>query len=355
MKAAVFEGVGLVSVKDVPRPTVKKPYDVLLKITACGICGTDVHILQDPPAHPAVDNTILGHEFAGTVVEVGSDVADLAPGDNVVVNPHPSCGSCRPCRMGRPEHCSNLYLGPDEQFPGLMGCLGITMNGGFAEYCVVPEHALYRIDPSVKPEVAALAEPLALIVHSLRRINVGVGDSAVVLGAGPIGLLFVIGLKANGATNIVVSDPSELSRKLALDCGAVAALNPLEQDIAEEVKSRIGPNGADIVVEAFGSLIPDAIGLVRDDGTIVQFGHDEHARPPIPVGEIVRKEIRITGSYGTVIGQFDFDRVVKLMQTNILPLDQIVTHVLPIDEIEHGLSMVRNREAMKVVIKPDAE
>lgn len=353
MKAAIFEGMGNLTVKTVEKPRIEETDDLILKILACGICGTDIHILENPPSHPAINGTILGHEFVGEVVDIGSEVKNVKKGDHVIVNPHPSCGKCVSCKRGRPELCENLYLPKGHEFQGLMKCLGITGNGGFSEYSLVKNHAAYKINKNVKVEIAALAEPLALIIHTLKKINVNLGDSVAVLGAGPIGMLFVLTLKACGASTIIVSDPSSLSQQMALDCGANYAVNPLDENLTDFVMNKTDNKGVNLVIEAMGSLLGDCIPIVKESGTIIQFGHNELAHPEISVGEIVKKEIEIKGSYGTLIGQYDFDDVVKIMENNIIDLEKIITEVIPLEKILNGIESIKNRKAIKIIVKPN--
>jgi threonine dehydrogenase-like Zn-dependent dehydrogenase len=348
MIAAVFEGEGKLVLKDRPKPCLERPNDVLVKVTGVGICGTDLHILQVPPAHPAKIGAVLGHEFTGEVSEVGPEVQDLAAGDHVLVDPHPGCGLCEECRAGHPDRCVPLYSSATA--PGHSATIGIFSDGAMTSYALVPAHALYRVDPAVPSHIAALAEPLACVVSASRKLKVQPGDTVVVLGAGPIGLLYASFFRACGAAKILVSEPSKYRRAVAEEIGADRVVDPQDEDLEEVVRAEM-PGGAHVVVEAVGPLLPQAIELARAGGRILQFGHDELARPRIIVAEIVRKELMI---YGGFIGRFAFSELPGILASGVLPLEKIVSHRLPLSRVHEGLRLLRAGRAIKVVLQPEA-
>jgi len=346
MLAAVFEGNGQLVLRDRPKPTLQKETDVLLKVTGVGICGTDLHILQVPPAHPAKVGCILGHEFTGKVVETGSKVAGFCRDETVLVDPHPPCGLCRQCRRGNPDQCERLLTSAE---PGHPNTIGIFSDGAMTSYVIVPEHALYRISPNVPPHLAALAEPLACVVSASHKLKVQPGETTVVLGAGPIGLFFISLFKASGAAKVIVSEISAYRRQAAMDCGATLVIDPNHEDLEAMVKRELDGN-ADVVVEAVGPLLNQALRLVRSGGKVLQFGHDELARPAVPVGDIVRNEITIHGAF---IGRFSFEKVARIIESGVLPLDRIVSHRLPLSKIHEGIQLLQQGKAIKVIIYPE--
>jgi len=349
MLAAVFEGDGKLVLKEREKPRIAKPTDVLLKVQGVGICGTDLHILQVPPAHPATVGATLGHEFTGEVVEAGSAVTEVKPGDRVLGDPHPGCGVCEECRSGHPDRGTPLYSSASA--PGHCATIGIFSNGAMTSYVVVPAHALYKVDPSVPPHIAALAEPLACVVSAADKLKVQPGETAVVLGGGPIGLLFTSLFKASGAGKIIVSEISAYRRKVALACGATRVVDPKAEDLAGVV-GREMPGGADVVVEAVGPLLPLAIELAHSAGRVLQFGHDELARPAIPVAELLRKELTVFGSF---IGKFSFHKLPRILASGVLPLEHVVSHRLPLSRVHEGIELLRRGEAIKIVLHPEAE
>jgi threonine dehydrogenase-like Zn-dependent dehydrogenase len=346
MRAAVFEGNGKLTLMERPVPKITKPTDVLLKVQGVGICGTDLHILQVPPAHPARLGIIQGHEFTGEVVETGSAAGEFAPGDQVLVDPHPGCGQCAPCRNGFPDQCATLLAASGE--PGHPGTIGIFSDGGFAEFAIVPFYGLYKLRKRVPTHLAALAEPLACVLHSVGKLGVKPGDSVIVLGAGPIGCLFTAVLKANGAAPLIVSEPSAFRREHALQCGATRVVDPTKEDLTKVVEEEC-PGGADVVVEAVGPLLVTAMRLARFGGTVLQFGHDELAEPTIPLKEVIKKELTIRGGF---IGRHSFQRVARILESGQLPLSVVVTHRIPLTDIHKGLDLLRKQLALKVVVEP---
>ncbi|RLE08907.1 L-threonine 3-dehydrogenase [Candidatus Aerophobetes bacterium] len=336
MLAAVFEGEGRLSLKEVPVPKIKRPDEVLLKVEAASICGTDVHILEIPPGHPANKGVILGHEYTGKVLKVGEDVRDLKEGDRVVVNPNLTCGACSYCRMGMPNMCENMTT------------LGIFIDGGFAGYNVAPAKALHKISPNLKPEIAVFAEPLSCVVNAVRRLKLQPGESVVVLGAGPIGLLFTQIFKASGAGKIIVSEVSDYRGSYAEESGATRLVNPLREDLEKVVKEETGI-GSDIAVDAVGTLFKETMKVVRRGGRILLFGQNYQARAQIAQNDITRGELTVLGSY---IARFTFPPTVKIIESKILKLEKLITHRFPLEEIHKGIEVMRDRRAIKVIIKP---
>ncbi len=348
MLAAVFEGDGQLVLQDRPQPVLKNDNEALIKVHGVGICGTDLHILQVPPAHPATRGAILGHEFTGEIVEAGSQIPDFQPGEAVIIDPHPGCGVCRECKKGNPDRCIPLIEASGE--PGHPATIGIFSDGAMTGYVVVPRQALYKVSPDVPAHIRALAEPLACVVNAAQKLKVRPGESVLVLGAGPIGLLFTGLLKANGATKLIVSEISAYRREAAKDCGADIVVDPNNEDLAAIVRQETG-GGPDVVVEAVGPLLPQAVELVGGGGRILQFGHDETVNPAIPVAELLKKEVQIFGAY---IGKFCFDIAAKIMESGALPLERIVSHRLPLSKVHEGLDLLCQGKAIKVILYPEA-
>ncbi|MFQ5675033.1 MAG: alcohol dehydrogenase catalytic domain-containing protein, partial [bacterium] len=243
MRAAVFEGVGQFAIKDVPAPTIKRDDEVLLEVQAAGICGTDLHILADPPGHPAAPNTILGHEYTARVVEVGACVEHLQTGDKVVIDPNLTCGRCTYCLTGHPNSCENMTT------------LGIFLDGGLAPYNAAPARALHKISSDVAPHIAAWGEPLSCIINGTKKIKLHPGESVLVLGAGAIGLLFISMLKAAGAGKIIAAELSDYRGEFARSAGADLVIKQQGSDLSNIVKEET-EFGVDVVVDAVGALLP---------------------------------------------------------------------------------------------------
>ncbi len=336
MQALVFRAEGKWAVDEMPTPAIHADDEVLLKVDRASICGTDLHILSTPPGHPATPGSILGHEYAATVLDAGSGNKHLSEGDRVVIDPNLTCGLCRYCRLGLTNSCENMTT------------LGIFRHGGLAEYNVAPLRTLHKIDKGVPPERATLAEPLACVFHAHEQAALMPGESVLILGGGPIGLLFQMLFQSSGAGKVIVVEPVEFRRKQAEAGGATAVLDPFTQDVLAEVLAITGI-GADIVVDAAGSLLPEAVNLVRRGGRVILFGMNLHAERPVNQYWITRNQISIIGSF---IQQTSFPKVVRLLESGRLPLERLVTHRLPLAGIGEGLEAMRAGKAIKVVVQP---
>jgi threonine dehydrogenase-like Zn-dependent dehydrogenase len=349
MLAAVFEGDGQLVLREQTMPVLRNDTDALIRVTGVGICGTDLHILQVPPAHPAKMGITLGHEFTGEIVEVGSQVPDFSPGETVLIDPHPGCGICRECKAGNTDICIPLMTTSGE--PGHPNTIGIFSDGAMTSYVIVPRQSLHSVSPGVPAHIRALAEPLACVINAMNKLKVQPGDTVLVLGAGPIGLLFTSLLKANGASKIIVSEISDYRREAAGDCGATVVVDPNTEDLAAVV-ARETRGGPDIVVEAVGPLLPQAIELVGTRGTVLQFGHDETARPELPISVMLKKEVQILGAF---IGRYSFGRAARIMESGQLPLERIVSHRLSLSQVNQGIELLRRGQAIKVILSPEED
>jgi 2-desacetyl-2-hydroxyethyl bacteriochlorophyllide A dehydrogenase len=336
MPAVVFHGEGRWSVEKTPQPVLVSGDDVLLEVDRAGICGTDLHILATPPGHPATAGSILGHEYVATVAETGSNVRHLQPGDRVVVDPNITCGYCAACRQGRTNGCENMTT------------LGIFRHGGLAKLNVAPAKSLYKIRSDVAPERAALAEPLSCVLHAYEKTSFLAGESVAILGGGPIGLLFLLLFRSAGARAVYVVEPGAGRRGMAEKCGADAALNPQEVDL----NAAIGPGsgeGVDLVVDAVGHCLADAIGLVRAGGRILLFGMDQNAAPRTRQYDISRREITVIGSF---IQRTAFPKVVRLLESGNLPVEKLITHQLPLSGFGQAIELLSQGQAVKVILEP---
>jgi threonine dehydrogenase-like Zn-dependent dehydrogenase len=336
MLAVVFKGEGNAVFEERPVPRLERPDDVLVAVEAAGICGTDVHILEVPPGHPARPGAILGHEYTGRVVEVGQTVTTLQPGDRVIVAPSIPCGICRYCRLGRPNKCEGGTA------------LGIYQDGGFARYSRAPERALFKIAPDLPADEAVYGELLSCVMGGTGRVRIQPGESAAILGAGPVGLSFLLFFKAAGARPIIVTDTDAFRRQYAHKLGADLVLNPLDDPVQERVREATGL-GADVVVDAVGSLFPHSIELVAYGGKVVLFGMNEQAVGAIRQNDITFKDISI---FGTHLGVNTFPLVIRALERGVLKPSVMTTHRLPLDRFFDGLAAIKARQAVKVVLVP---
>lgn len=336
MLAAVFKGEGRLELEEVFFPRLKREDEVLLKVEAGSICGTDVHILEVPPGHPATKGVILGHEYAAKVLEVGGDITHLKEGDRVVIDPNITCGYCEYCRLGLPNTCVNMTT------------LGIFTNGGFAQCSVAPAKALHKISAHLPEEEACLAEPLSCVINGAQKVKLQPGESVVILGAGPIGLLFTLLFKSAGAGKIIVAEVNKFRSEFALKSGADLVVDPTSENLEKIVKEKTGL-GADVVVDAVGSLLAQTLGLVRNGGSILLFGMNEKARGEIKQYDITRREIKVQGTF---IANATFPPAVKMLESKVLELKGLITHQFPLSKIKEGVELMRKGKAIKVIIKP---
>jgi threonine dehydrogenase-like Zn-dependent dehydrogenase len=315
MKALVFHDIGKIGLADKPLPVVKEPNQVLIKVAACGICGTDVKIMQGKHAYKK--ETILGHEFNGTVMDIGSAVSTLKKGQRVAVDNSLRCGLCEACRMGISSQCDWLI---DKS-------VGIFQDGGFAEYCVVPESACYKIPDAIDDITATQVETLGTVLNGMKTAQIQPWDSVLILGFGPIGYLFSA-LCMNVAAQAVVTEIDPFRIEVAKRLG-IPVLNPLKDDIEKRYAEITGGNKPDVVIDAVGSQLENAITYVAAGGKILAFGMDSSIQATIIPNTVTRKAVKILGSY---IGQNTCLPAIKIFQAGKLNMKPFFTEKLKIEE-----------------------
>lgn len=337
MLAAVFEGEGRLDVREVPVPEIQRPDQVLLEVEIGGICGTDLHILEVPPGHPATPGAILGHEYVGRVLEVGDQVTAVRPNDRVVVAPNLACQICAPCRSGRPNQCEHFTT------------LGIYLDGGFAKYNVAPESALFPISQALPPDEAVFTELLSCVVGGTEKVRLQPGETVAILGAGPVGLMFALVFKAAGAGKIIVTDIAPFRLEYARKVGADVAVNVKEQDPVAATLDATGGRGVDVVVDAVGSLMPQAIEQAAVGGSIVLFGMNQQAMGQVRQYDITRKELTLTGTF---IGVNTFPTAIRMLESGAIRPSVLISHRLPLPRIHEGIEALRAGEGIKAIVIP---
>jgi L-iditol 2-dehydrogenase len=329
----VLIGPSKVELKEVERPVVSED-EVLVKVKAASICGTDIHLFEGK--WKVFTPRILGHEASGEIVEVGKNVSKVSVGDRVVINPVIRCGHCLMCKTGHYNICMNRKF------------IGIETDGAFAEYLKVGELNIESLPHSISFEEGALIEPTAVAVHAIRRGRIGMNDTVAVLGAGPIGLCAVQAARASGAGYILAMDNMDTRLITAKDLGADEIINPLKVNACKRVFECTDGIGVDVLIEATGSpkIYSEAIDLVRKGGRIVQIGL---ALDPAQFDILAfsRKELELIGCNGHMM---DLEGTVDLIGKGKINVRRLITHRLLLHDLAKGFAMVQKKEGIKVVI-----
>jgi 2-desacetyl-2-hydroxyethyl bacteriochlorophyllide A dehydrogenase len=331
MRAALIEAPERVRVAEIDAPS-PEPGEVLIQVAAAGICGTDLHIYHGE--YEATYPIIPGHEFSGTVVDVGAEVRRYRPGDRVTADPNIPCGSCPACQRNEPNQCHELEA------------IGVTRHGAFAEYVVAPESVVFSIG-SLSFAAAALVEPLACVVWGLKRIQVQPGDSVLIFGAGPMGDLILQGVHHSGAAMVTITDlvPWRLDRATGL--GATHAV--LADAYQDEHLRALAPLGYDIVVDAVGSpeILQRALTYVRPRGKVWVFGVcTPDGRAAFVPYDVFRRDLSIVGSFAVCR---TFQESIALIQNGAVQVEPLISHRLPLDQFVEGLELAEHSpERMKL-------
>ena len=327
MKAALFEGPGILRIADIPVATVG-PSDALIRVHRCGLCGTDSHIWRGIfPIEGAP--RVLGHEFSGELAEIGTPTPGLVPGTRVVTDINIGCGACDYCQRGRRLQCSSLRQ------------IGVHFDGAFAEFVKVPIDAVRVIPSDMSYETAALVEPLACSIHGQERVSIQAGEVVVILGSGPMGLLHCMLSRLRGASVIVTSEINELRRAYALAAGADRSVGGSLEEIKQALFEETGMEGADVVIESVGATQTylSALQLARPGGRVLFFG----AAPAgtaleIEPLDVYRRELSLVGSYAGSYGSW-LDAI-ALLHAGRLPVGDMVTSVVPLEELPSALAAI---------------
>lgn len=336
MLAAVFEGEGKLAVVERPVPSLVSSRHALIKVEVCGVCGTDLRFLSVPPILNAAPGVILGHEYVGEIVLLGSEVEHLQIGDRVAVMPDVPCGYCQPCMVGRPNLCENVVS------------IGGDIDGGFAHYAMAPAGALCKVASSIPAEEAAFIELLSCVSAGVEKAAPVLGETALIIGAGPAGLTYMKLFKAAGAGQVIMADVNPWRVAFALRSGAHYAINPDEQDLFQSVH-RISGNGADIVVDAVGSTLDVAIACAGPGARIIVFGEDARARCTVRPYDIQHRELQILGSF---IGPHQFTKAVRMLERGVSDLQDLITHKLNLTELPEGIAELAAGRGAKGICLP---
>ncbi|MDR1385742.1 MAG: alcohol dehydrogenase catalytic domain-containing protein [Planctomycetaceae bacterium] len=344
MKAIVYYAPGDIRVEDVPKPKCGDG-ELLVKTDACAVCGTDLksRIHGNPRIQAPL---VMGHEFTGIIEQISPSAPEtFYVGDRIVMATSVSCGQCYYCRRGWRNLCANIAP------------MGFSYPGGMAEYVTIPAAALkgghvIKVPPHVEAKYAALAEPVSCAVNCVNQCNVQSGDSVLVMGAGPMGLLNAVVARATGASKIILSELNSLRREQAKTFDIDIVVDPETEDLANIVRQSTDGVGADVVIVAAPAILPQeqSLSLVRKQGTVCLFAS-------LPVGKnMLNIDSRIL-HYGEIhlIGSSDstpehVSKAVDLIASEKLPVKKIASHVLPLEQIEDAFELMISGEALRVVL-----
>ncbi|MCL2119478.1 MAG: alcohol dehydrogenase catalytic domain-containing protein [Planctomycetaceae bacterium] len=344
MQAIVYHAPGDIRVDEIPKP-VCGPGELLVRVDACAVCGTDLKSRQH--GNPRIKAPlVMGHEFTGVIETVSPDaVGGFLPGDRIVMATSVSCGQCYYCRRNWRNLCESLAP------------MGFSYPGGMAEYVAIPALALQgghviKVLPHVDAKCAALAEPVSCAVNSVRQCDIQQGDTVLVMGAGPMGLLNALVARAAGASTILLSEPNPLRRKQAAQFDLDRILDPETDDMTQIIRDATDGRGADVVIVAAPAVAPQeqAISLVRRHGTVCLFAS-------LPVGNNMLTIDSRTLHYGEIrmIGSSDSTpehvrEAVTMIASQQIPAERIASHCLPLNQIEQAFDLMTGGAALRVVL-----
>ena len=338
MKAVVYEAPRKFEYRDVDSPRIQSD-EVLIRVDACGLCGTDLHIHEGEfaPRFPLIP----GHEFTGEITDLGSEVTGFKNGLRVVANSNRACGKCFYCQRGDHLLCEDLT------------CYGVTTNGGFADYLKIKADRVFPIE-RLSAREAVMVEPSACALHGMEVLDMKPGSSVLLFGAGPTGQVLAQLLKMNGAARLVVAAPAgpklDLVSRLAAD--EVVTMDRKDSEIHRRRLRELSPNGFDYVVEATGApaVCEEALRFVRRRGTILVYGvYPEKAFAQFNPFDLFRRELTIKGSFAQIDS---FGRALAYLENGKIKVGEIVTHQIPLRDFRQALELVWARQGIKMALMP---
>ena len=347
MKAAVYHGPKDIRVEDVPKP---KPAarEMLVKVHSASICGTDLRIFHGKHRlYTEGTQRIPGHEVVGEVAEIGADVEGFVPGQKIFIAPNMGCGHCEQCVTGNNNLCKNY------------DALGVTIDGGFAEYMLVPEQAITQgniipINDDVDSAVAALLEPFACVLRGQNALAIQPGEVVLIIGAGPIGVMHTKLAKLRGAGMVIVSEPVEYRAHQAKQAGADVTINPMEQDLKNELDTLTHFHGADVIIVAapVHAAQEATLDLAAIGGRINFFGGLPKDKPMIYFNSnlVHYKELIITGT--TACSTANCWQASRLVNRGLVDLSDLISQRFPIDQTIQAFEAAEDRHSLKIVIEP---
>jgi len=342
MKALLLSQYSRLEIADVPAPSVARD-EVLIRVAACGICGSDVHG-YDGSSGRRIPPLVMGHEAAGTIARVGEGVSGLRVEERVTFDSTVYCGECPPCLRGEVNLCDR------RQVLGV-SCGDYRRSGAFAEYVTVPARVVHRLPENLPFAEAALLEAVAVAIHAVSLVPMSTASTALVVGAGTIGLLLQQALRAAGCHQVLVTDVDETRLKLSRELGASATI-PAGDGLPQQVLEFTGGIGADLVIEAVGNntSVNTAIASVRKGGSVVLVGNIS-PKVELPLQQVVSRQIRLQGSCAS---SGEYPKAIELMSSGAINVKPLITAIAPLEEGPRWFERLHSREPnlMKVVLTP---
>ena len=346
MKAAVLRAPKVLEVGEIATPQAG-PGELILKVRAATVCGTDLRILSGKKTKGIRFPSVIGHEFAGVVAHAGDGVTAFKVGDRVCMDPVVPCRACAYCPAGLENVCQNRQA------------MGYEFDGAFAEYIRIPAIALqagnvFRVPEGMSFEAAALSEPLACCINGQKNARVGVGDSVVILGAGPIGLMHAALARVAGARQVIVSEPNPVRREAALARGVNHACDPTRENLLEFVRQRTDGLGADVVILAIGvpALANEALSLVRKGGRVNLFaGFSQGDMSTMDVNLIHYNEITVTGA--SALSRSGYELALNMLASGQIDATSLITHRYGVADSLEAFDVAGSGDAIKVAFLND--
>jgi threonine dehydrogenase-like Zn-dependent dehydrogenase len=344
MKGLVFKDIGKIEFEEIPIPKMTRPDQVLIKVSRCGVCGSDIKILQGK--HASKKNTVLGHEFNGVVIEVGNIVKSISVGDRIAIDNNPRCGLCDYCRSGFSSQCELLKE----------NTIGVYQNGGYAEYCIAPESVCFKIPDEIDDIIGTQVETLGTVLNGMNTVQMQPWDTVLVMGCGPIGYLFTA-LACSIAAQVAVTEIDPFRLNIA-KCFGVPVFNPEACSLDEEISQWTSGKKADIVIDAVGTQLENALECVTPGGKILAFGMDDSFLATVKPYDITRQAIKIMGTY---IGQNTILPAIRVLKGKKINLDYFFTEEISLEDgtsAFHKLGLDLDtldmipKKAMKIVLRP---
>ncbi len=336
MRAVRLEAIGDMTMRMVETPSAG-PGEIIVRVLAAGICGSDRHMYKGE--YPTAIPVTLGHEFCGLVEEVGEGVSSFVGGELVTVDPNIACGTCPACRRGRPNLCANLKA------------IGVTRDGGFADYVAVPCGQAFALPPDLDPVHGAFCEPLACCIHAIDKAQIRPGDSVAILGGGVIGLLMVQLARLAGADQIILITRQLSRREAALRLGATQALDPTATDAVAAVRDTTG-GGVDVVIECAGvpETLQTGVRMARRGGAFILFGVTPAGlEVPVLPFDLLVNEVEIRPAY---LNPFTHARAAAMVASGILELDSLVTKTIGLEDVAGVVGSAPLVGEIKVIVRP---